>query len=143
VTQRAAHRRFWPAELVALCVALASSVGFIVLAGAMPFYSSSVSGQASSGPVVGQESTSTSLVEVNGPHVLVIIAIPLMITIAVFGILLIRGVERGPGAVAWTMIGLLSVITIAGMLTIGPLILPTTAGLGTACGIRQVRRRRD
>lgn len=141
MTQHATHRWFWPTELVALCVAIASSVGLIVVAMTMPFYTSSAFEQDSSSAVVTHESTSATLVGVNGTHVLVIIAIPLMITVAVFGIFSIRGITRGPGAVAWTMVGLLVVITVAGMLTIGPLILPTTACLVTACGVRQVRRR--
>ncbi|MDQ1723030.1 MAG: hypothetical protein QOG52_58 [Frankiaceae bacterium] len=134
-------RRFWRTELVALSAASVSSVGLIVLAATTPFYTSSASEQTSSGAVINHPSTSATLLQVNGPIVLAIAGVPLTITLAVLGIFWTRGVERGPGAIAWTIVGLLVALTVAGMLTVGSIIFPITACLVTACGVRQARRR--
>jgi hypothetical protein len=139
MTQRLATRHFWPTERVALSLAALCSVGLVVLAATTPFYTSSVSTQSDSGSVVTR-STSATLVQVNGSGVVGFVAIPLLITLAVVGILWMRGIERGAGAIAWTAVTLLSVVTLAGMLTIGPLMMPVAASLVTACGVRQVRR---
>ena len=140
MTQRVARQRFWPAELVALGIAFGGGIGLIILAVTAPFYSSSSSEQSSTGALVTHASSSATLVEENGAAVLVIVAAPLVITLAIFAILWIRSVGRGPGPLAWTIVGLLAALTLAGMLTVGPVILPTTTCLVTACTLRQARR---
>lgn len=135
-----AARRFTRAELVALLAAVLCSSALIVAAATIPFYSSSTSEQTSSGTVVTQSSGSATLVETNGLFVLGVVAIPLLATGLIALILWLRRPEYGASALAWTIVALLGVLTLAGMLTIGPFILPTTASLAVACAIRHARR---
>jgi hypothetical protein len=139
MTRPAARRRFWPAELIALGVALGASVALIIVAITAPFYSSSFSARTSTG-VVARGSSSATLIEEYGAGVLVIVTAPLIITLAILAMLWLRGVERGPGPLVWTTVGLLAALTLAGLLTIGIFILPTTACLITARTLRQTRR---
>jgi hypothetical protein len=66
-----------------------------------------------------------TLVQVNGPKVLIPLLIPLagvaMVTLALW----FRGSERpGVGALVWIVIGLMAVLVVLGAFTIGPFVAP-------------------
>jgi hypothetical protein len=134
-----AIRRFTLGELVALSLALVFSAGFVVAALTAPFYQSDTAGETPDGHLIEQASSSATLVEENGLHVLVIVAVPLLLSVAVGVVLGIRAGDRGAG-LAWLLVVTLGLLALAGMLTIGPLLLPTTACLLIACAIRDGRR---
>jgi hypothetical protein len=92
-------------------------------------------------PVYQTESTSASgklmkgtetLVGVNGPGVVVVLAVPLLAAVLVACALLLRN-RRGALPVAWALTGLLAVFNLLGMLTIGVFVVPVTAALVVAC----------
>ena len=100
---------------MALVVAILLSVGFIAL----------VSG---------------SLVAENGAAVLLLAAVPLLISLAVTGLLWTRDLDRGAGSAAWMLVGVLGLVMTGAVLTVGPVIFPILAALAIACGVRQGRR---
>jgi len=121
-------------ESVALAVALLWSAALLVAAVLAPAYQSTT--ETSSGTVTHGSAT---LVNENGAGVLLIIAVPLLVTLIVGYALWRRGARRGAGPVAWTFTGLLTGFNLVAMLSIGPFIMPVTACLAVACTIRQTR----
>jgi hypothetical protein len=117
-------------EWVVLAVALFWSAPLLLAAALAPAYQSTT--ETSSGKVTHGSAT---LVDENGPGVLLIIGVPLLVTVIV-GYALWR---RGAGATASTFTGLLAGFNLIAMLSIGPFILPVTACLAVACTIRQAR----
>jgi hypothetical protein len=122
------------AEWVALTIALSWSAALLAAAALAPAYQSTT--QTSSGTVTHQSAT---LVDENGSGVLLIIAVPLLVTVIVGYALWRRGARRGAGPIAWTFTGLLAGFNLVAMLSIGPFIMPVTACLAVACTIRQAR----
>jgi len=104
------------------------SGGALVVAGfTVPAYeSSSVS---SSGTTTQGART---LVEVNGLDVLWPLSGPLMVTLVVAAALSQRR-RRGALPFAWTLVGLLAVLNLLALLSIGLFLLPVTASLVVAC----------
>ena len=78
---------------------------------------------------------SRSLVEVNGPKVLIPIGAPLAVVVLVAILLAMtrRTSMRWPRAVAWIFSGLLDGLALVGMLTIGIFILPVAIAVTAAC----------
>ncbi|HVW79929.1 MAG TPA: hypothetical protein VHB69_03190 [Mycobacteriales bacterium] len=108
---------------IALGVAFAWSLALILGACVVPVYSSS--GSAGDGP--------STLVGANGIGVIDIVSVPLAVTAIVAVLLWRRRHAPGAGPAAWTVTGLAAAFNLAGMLTIGPLILPITICLIAAC----------
>ena len=107
------------------CAAVWSS-GLVAFA-YMPTYSTSVGtdgGAVSSG--------ASSLVEVNGGDVLLVVAVPLAVTVLVGLAMLLRS-RRGFLAIAWALTAALAVFNLVAILSIGVLIVPVTAALVGAC----------
>jgi hypothetical protein len=73
-----------------------------------------------------------SLVGMNGPGVVVVLALPLLVTVLVACALLLR-VRRAAMPVAWALTALLAVFNMLGMLTIGVFVAPVTVALVVAC----------
>lgn len=134
--------------LIALVLAALWSVALIVAATVVPFYqsssaSSSVSwssseSSSSNGTVEQQPivtSSSATLVEVNGPRVLGVVAIPLLAVGAVSASLWHRRArgKRGPGPLAWTVVALCCFFTPLALLSIGIFLVPVTFLLVLAC----------
>lgn len=69
-----------------------------------------------------------TLVDVNGPGVVLVVALPLLVTLAV-GCALSYGSRRGAVLFARTLTGLLAVFNLLAMLSIGVFLLPVTAAL--------------
>ena len=117
-------------ERVALAVALVWSAGLLVGAAVAPVYETSTStGSVAQG--------SATLVEANGPGVLLAVAIPLVAAAIVSLALWRRRADRGAGPVAWTCAVVLAGFTLLAMLTIGIFILPVTLILLVVCARRQ------
>jgi hypothetical protein len=129
---------------VALGLAALWSIGLLVAAVVAPAYQSSssssvsVSAGSSSDTVddgqVHTTSTST-LVEVNGTGVLVVVGVPLLAVGAVTASLWRRRAsgKRGVGPFAWTVVALVSLFTLVAMLSIGIFVVPVTGLLILAC----------
>lgn len=124
------------AEWVALGVALVWSGGLLVAAVVAPAYQSAT--ETSSGTVTHGSAT---LVEQNGPGVLLPLSVPLLVTVVVGCLLWRRGGHRGAGPMAWTLTGLLAGLNLLAMFSIGLFVLPVTACLTAACAVRQARPR--
>ena len=125
-------------ERVALAIALAWSAGLLVGAVLAPVYQSQT--ETSAGAVT---QGSASLVEENGPGVLLVVGIPLVAVVIVGFELWRRRPPRGAGPIAWTCAGLLAGVNLLAMLSIGPFIIPVTACLFIACVTRHAKGRAD
>ena len=82
----------------------------------------------------------TTLVGENGPRALIVVSVPLVMVLVVWAVLMWRRHRRGgprPGAgpVAWTCAGITVALSVAGMLTIGPFLLPVGGLLCVACAL--------
>lgn len=130
--------RLRPVEWVLLAAALAWSAALPLGAWLLPVYSvasmDSVTGAAHAGRA--------SFVDVNGPWVLWYAVIPLAATVIVAALLFGRDGGAGAGPVTWAVVGLLAAFTVAGLATIGLLVLPVTGCLVAWCSVRQHRARR-
>jgi hypothetical protein len=112
---------------VSLLAAAAYGVALVVAAFVAPVYetdSSSSSGQTSQGY--------DTLVGVNGLSAAVVLAVPLLVTLAV-GCALLLGSHRGALPVAWTLTGLLAAGNLLAMMSVGVFVLPVTTALVLAC----------
>jgi hypothetical protein len=118
-----------------LAVLLAALYGAALIVGGFlaPVYESiSVS---SSGVVMRGTDT---LVGVNGRGAAILLGVPLVVVLAV-GWALWHGSRRGAIPVAWALTGLLGVLNVLAMLSIGVFVLPVTAALTIACATRRPR----
>ena len=118
-----------------LAVLLAALYGAALIVGGFlaPVYeSTSVS---SSGVVMRGTDT---LVGVNGRGAAILLGVPLVVALAV-GWALWHGSRRGAIPVAWALTGLLGVLNVLAMLSIGVFVLPVTAALTIACATRRPR----
>lgn len=102
-------------------------LGLVVAGFLIPAYQSTA--MSSSGELT--QSTKT-LVDMNGPGVVVVLAVPFLTTLLVAGALLVRS-RRAALPFAWALTALLAVFNLVGMLTIGVFVLPVTAALVVAC----------
>lgn len=111
----------------------------MVAAWVVPVYTSQTSEQDDAGRVITHSGVATTLIQQNGPIAAGFVAIPLLITIAVWTIFGSRTVARSPGLAAWALAGLVGLCSLLGAFTVGPLILPVAAALLAACGVRTAR----
>jgi len=112
---------------VAWTVALVWSAGLPAFAFA-PTYT-----RVRSGPH-GTIRDTESLISENGNSVLVLLAVPLVITLLV-GLALLLNRRRGALSAAWSLTVLLAVLNALALLTIGIVVVPATAALITACAL--------
>jgi hypothetical protein len=75
---------------------------------------------------------SDTLVGVNGPGVVVVLAVPFVVTVLVGCALLLRA-HRGALLAAWTLTVMLAMFTLLAMMSIGSFVVPVTAALIVAC----------
>jgi hypothetical protein len=75
---------------------------------------------------------SDTLVGVNGPGVVVVLAVPFVVTVLVGCALLLRA-HRGALLAAWTLTVMLAMFTLLAMMSIGFFVVPVTAALIVAC----------
>ncbi|NYG07682.1 hypothetical protein BJ986_002169 [Phycicoccus badiiscoriae] len=115
---------------IALVSASAWSALLVVAALTVPVYSGETSSADSTGEVSSSPTTAT-LVEVNGAWGLVVASIPLL-ACAVVGALLLRPGGRTRQVIAAVVVGLLGILTVVSLLTVGVFVAPATAGLGVA-----------
>ena len=80
---------------------------------------------------------SATLLEANGPGVLLVVAVPLVASAIVSLALWRRRAARGAGPVAWTCVGVLAGFNLLAMLSIWLFILPVTVCLLVVCARRQ------
>jgi hypothetical protein len=129
----AAVTRLGRVASVALAIAAVCGVALVVAGFLLPLYETTT--EPSSGEVSRDTAT---LVAVNGPGVLVILVVPLLVTLAV-GSALWQGARRGAVTVAWTFAGLQAAFNVVSMASIGVFFLPVTAALLVACAVRRPR----
>lgn len=116
-----------PLQVSALVAALLWSLGLIAAATTVPVYRSvSVTTDGSTTP------ESQTLVGENGTHVLFIMAVPLVTTVLVAWFLF-RSRHRWALPMALAFTGLLVVLNMAALLTIGIFVLPVAGALVVAC----------
>ena len=112
---------------VALLLAAVWGLGLIVAGFVVPMYrttSESTTGEVTYG--------SDTLVGVNGPGVVVVLAVPFVLTVLVGCALLLRA-HRGALLAAWTLTVMLAMFTLLTMMSIGFFVVPVTAALIVAC----------
>lgn len=119
---------------VALVGAAVWSVGLLVGAVTLPVYAGSSA--ATDGEPTGA-TTSATLVEVNGPGVLVVVAIPLVASLAVASLLVVRSrvsAGRLPWlvAAAWLAVAGCGALGVLGLPSIGLFVLPVAVALAVA-----------
>jgi hypothetical protein len=119
----------------ALVLAAVWSIALMALALVAPVYSGETGSatMAEDGTVTTSATSSTAtMVQVNGAYVLVLLAIPLVITGLVALLLRFRG---RPAALigAWVLTGLLGAFCVLGLMSIGLFIVPVVLGLVVAC----------
>ena len=119
----------------ALVLAGVWSIGLLVLALVAPAYSgeSGSATMAADGTVTTSTTSSTAtLVQVNGAWVLLLLAIPLVITGLVALLLRFRG--RAAALVgAWVLTGLLGALCVVGLMSSGMCIVPVVMARVVAC----------
>lgn len=107
---------------VALVVGLVAGIGLVVLGVAAPLYGSS----GSAGPA--------TLLQVNGPGVLVVLTMPLILALVATALLLTgRSWARG---IAWACAAVTTGLAIVSLLSIGLFVLPVAIALVVACAAR-------
>jgi hypothetical protein len=123
---------------IALVGAALWSAALVVAALTLPAYSGATSSADSTGAVtngsagaVTNGSTTATLVEVNGWWGLVIASIPLGACVVV-GTLLLGPGGRAAQVAAAVVVGLLAVLTVLSLLSIGLFLVPAVAALGLA-----------
>ena len=122
-------RKLGRASAVALLGAALWGLGLVVAGFLVPVYRSTE--MSSSGELT--QSTET-LVGVNGPGAVVVLAVPFLVTLLVASALLARS-RRAALPFAWALTALLAVFNLVGMLTVGVFVLPVTAALVVACSM--------
>ena len=121
----------------ALVVAGLWSLVIIVAGFTLPVYASE-SG-SSSGVVTDGSRT---IVGVNGPVAIIVVCVPLLATLLVWGTLVLRARlhTRAAAPVAWLLVGMLAVFTLMSIVSIGVAVVPVTLALVVAVrGRRAVR----
>jgi hypothetical protein len=124
----------------ALSFAVVWSALLVVGALVLPAYGTSgqsASMDATSGVTTTEPATTgtATLVGVNGPGVLVVVGIPLVVTLLVATALAFRRRRIG-----WVLTSVLGFFTLLAMLSIGIFFLPTTLALVVACAATERRR---
>ena len=116
---------------VALVVAGLWGLGLLIAAVTVPVSSGSTVGAS------GVVESSATLVEENGDGVLAIVAIPLVVSLGVALALVYRyqTSRPGPGVVAPVLTGLVLILCLLGMLTIGVFMVPVAISLVVACAL--------
>jgi hypothetical protein len=117
-----------------MLIAMIWAAGFVIVGLVVPVYSSSSSSSTTGGVTIHSTSDAT-LVHVNGLRVLVLLALPLVAVAAVGLSLRSRHRHERPGAgvLAWIVTGLLIVVSILGVLTIGLFVAPVAVLLTVLC----------
>jgi len=106
------------------------SVGLVVAALLVPVYDT-----GASQPGRSASSVSTTLVQMNGMSVLIPVGVPLAVVglvAAALGHRRSRG-KQGAGVLAWIFAGLLGLLALFGMLTIGIFVLPVAVVVMVVC----------
>lgn len=119
---------------IALLGAAAYALLVVVSGFVVPVYESS-SGSSSGYPTTGSD----TLVGVNGAGVVIVLVIPLIVSLLV-GAALWQG-TRLARAFAWTLTGLMVVLNLLAMLSVGIFFLPITVALIVACSTSHARLR--
>jgi hypothetical protein len=103
-----------------------------------PFWLLPVAGLWSAGLIVAAYLGDRSLVQVNGPKILIPIGAPLAVVVLVALLLAVarRTPTPVPRIVAWILSGLLDGLALVGLLTIGIFIMPVALAVTAACIMR-------
>ncbi len=119
---------------ILLLFAAIYAAAFPIVGLVVPAYSSTTTSVSSNGTTTHSSSGGT-LVAVNGWRVLIVLALPLVAVGLVWCSLRWRRRRDhlDAGALAWTVVGLLGVMSVLGILSIGVFILPLVGLLAGAC----------
>lgn len=127
-----------PGVVVALGFALIWSVALLVAAFVFPVYSVETTTDS------GTTTSGASLVEVNGTGVIGIVAAPLVASIVVTVLVVMRRRRPVLGGLAWVAVAGIGVLALAGLPSIGLLMIPVVGALALAVALsrpEQVLRR--
>lgn len=120
-----------PRARVALALAAVWGAGLVLAAVTLPVYAVE-SGAASPDGAIVTSMGSATLVEVNGPAVLLVAAAPLAATVLVAALLRARPRHRVARLAAWAPVGLLAGLAVLGLASVGAFLLPVVVALAVA-----------
>lgn len=124
-----------------VCVSLAAlwTVLLIIGAATVPVYSGSSTTVTSDG---GRRtmSTSATALQINGRWVLVLLSVPAVTVLLTAGLVALQPRHRWASRAAWVPVGVVGVLAVLGMLTIGIFLLPVVVLLGIAVLIATLDR---
>ncbi len=120
--------------VVCLAFALLASLALIGLALLAPAYTTSETSSSSSDGTRTVREYSQTLVAAEGASVLIVLAIPLVVSLAVSAALWL-----GRRRTAWVLTGALGCFAVLGLASIGLFVLPAVLALALACGTGQPR----
>ena len=129
----AAVTRLGRVASVALLIAAVGGAALVLAGFFAPMYETMT--ESAAGEVTHGTGT---LAGVNGPGVVAVLVVPLLVTLAV-GSALWQGARRGAVAVAWILAGLLAAFNVLSMASIGMFVVPITAALLVACAVHRPR----
>ncbi|HWD74044.1 MAG TPA: hypothetical protein VG371_02830 [Solirubrobacteraceae bacterium] len=118
-----AERR-WRLAVRMTAAAIVWSLGLLLAALLVPAY-----GTESSSPDTGVTLTQVTLIQAKGAWALVLVAVPVITSALVAVGLVFRHREDAPWAapVAWSAVGVLAVVALLGITSVGAFMLPTAA----------------
>ena len=133
------RRRLPRAVWILLAVAAVWAAGLVVAALTVPTGGGTEVG-SDNGVAFTRTLPARTLVGENGLHGLAVVCVPLVMVAIVAGALVWRRHRRtgplaGASPLAWTCAGVAVLLSLAGMLTIGPFLLPVGGLLCTACAL--------
>jgi hypothetical protein len=125
----AVAERRWQLAIRLEGIAVIWSVGLVLAAALVPAY-----GTTSTSSVNGVTISSTTLVQSQGAWAMVLATIPALVSVTVVAAMLHRHRRnaRWSGPVAWTAIGLLTIESLLGILSVGAFLLPAAILLALA-----------
>ena len=131
------EHRLTRAEAVLAALATAAALALTPIVLWLPVYTGESASVDANGTITSRTTGSMSLADMNGRWVLVYAAAILVIVLTVVIVIALRPRGSGPGALAWTLFGILAAFTLLSAMSLGIFVLPAAGLLLALCVVRQ------